>query len=61
MGQKVSAISALVLKAIALAMGVAVVILNIVGTSTGDTSITLLGIGLLAIALAALTGGKEPE
>ena len=59
MGKRVSAIAALVLKAIAVAMSVAVVILNIMGSSTGDTSITLLGIGLLAIALAALIREKE--
>ena len=61
MSQKVTAISALVLKAIALAMAVAVVILSIVGEATGETSITLLGIGLLSIALASLVGGKEVD
>ena len=61
MSQKVTAISALVLKAIGLAMAVAVVILGIMGAATGETSITLLGIGLLAIALASLVGGKEVD
>jgi hypothetical protein len=35
-----------VLKAVAFAMGVAVVVLNILGTATVSTSILLLGIGL---------------
>ena len=61
MSQKVTAISALVLKAIGLAMAVAVVILNIMGEATGETSITLLGIGLLSIALASFIGVKEVE
>ncbi len=59
MSQKVTAISALVLKAIALAMAVAVVVLSILGEAIVDTSITLLGIGLLAIVLASFLGGKE--
>ena len=61
MSQKVTAISALVLKAIGLAMAVAVVILNTMGEATGETSITLLGIGLLAIALGSFIGVKEPD
>ena len=40
-----------VLKAIALAMGVAVVVLNILGTATASTSIMLLGFGLTALGL----------
>ena len=59
MSQKVTAISALVLKAIALAMAVAVVVLSILGEAIVDTSITLLGIGLLAIVLASFLGGEE--
>ena len=61
MGQKVTAISAIALKAIALAMGVAVVILNIMGEAIVETSITLLGIGLLTIALASFIGVKEAD
>jgi hypothetical protein len=48
----------LVLKAVALAMGVAVVVLSVLGTGTGGTLTTLLGIGLFCLALWALQGGK---
>ncbi len=61
MSQQVTAITTVVLKAVALAMSVAVVILNILGTATGDTSITLLGIGLLSITLASFIKSKEIE
>ncbi len=61
MGQKVTAISALVLKAIGLAMAVAVVVLSILGGAIVETGIALLGIGLLAIALASFLGGKEVD
>jgi|OpeIllAssembly_1097287.scaffolds.fasta_scaffold164250_2 hypothetical protein len=43
-----------VFKAVALAMGVAVIVLNILGTLSVNTAITLLSIGLTALALAAL-------
>ncbi len=59
MNQRVEAITATVLKAIALAMAVAVVVLNILGEASVDTSIALLGVGLLAIALASFIGSKE--
>jgi len=39
-----------ILKAIALAMGVAVVVLSILGTATTST-VTLLGFGLTSVAL----------
>lgn len=42
------------LKGIALAMGVAVIVLNILGTLTTETAISLLSFGLTALALAAL-------
>jgi Zn-dependent membrane protease YugP len=45
-------IAQLVLKAVALAMGVAVVVLSILGTVPVQTSVILLGIGLFALALA---------
>lgn len=44
----------LILKAVALGMGVAVVVLGILNAMTAETSITLLGIGLFALALVAL-------
>jgi hypothetical protein len=61
MGQQVTNITALILKAIGLAMGVAVVVLNILGEAIIETSVTLLGLGLLAIALASFMGGKEVD
>ena len=60
MGQ-VSKVTALILKAIALAMGVAVVVLNIIGEATLETSITLLALGLLAMALGSFSNIKEPD
>jgi hypothetical protein len=60
MGQ-VSRVTALILKAIALAMAVAVIVLNIMGEVDVATSITLLAIGLLAMALGAFTDIKEPD
>ena len=41
-----------VLKAIALAMGVAVVVMQILHSATAETAITLLGIGLFCLALS---------
>lgn len=43
----------LVLKALALAMGVAVIVLQVLGTVTPSALVPLLGIGLFAMALAA--------
>jgi hypothetical protein len=51
-------IVSLVLKGVAVAMGVAVVVLNILGTGSASTLITLLGIGLFCIALWALQKGE---
>ena len=61
MGQQVSKVTALILKAVALGMSVAVVVLNILGASTIETSVTLLSIGLLAMALGTFTDVKEPD
>jgi len=48
-------IIALVLKAVALAMGVASIVMGFIPDAADiDTHITLLGIGLFALALAAL-------
>ena len=41
----------LTLRGIALAMGVAAVVLGILGTATVDSLLTLLGIGLFSLAL----------
>jgi quinol-cytochrome oxidoreductase complex cytochrome b subunit len=42
------------LKGIAVAMGIAVIVLNILGTLTTETAINLLSIGLTALGIAAL-------
>jgi hypothetical protein len=42
------------LKGIALAVGVAVIVLNILGSLTTDTAITMLSLGLTALAIASL-------
>ena len=47
-------IVSVVFKAVALAMGVAVVVLNILDAASIETSVLLLGIGLLCIAIDAL-------
>ncbi len=44
----------LVLKAVALAMGVAVVVMNTLGTLTPTTEASLLGIAVAALAITAL-------
>ncbi len=41
-----------VLKVVGFALGVAVVVLNILGTATTSTILTLLGLGLTAAAFA---------
>jgi hypothetical protein len=47
-------IVSIALKGIAVAMGVAVIVLNILGTLNANTAVNLLGIGLAALAIAAL-------
>jgi hypothetical protein len=42
------------LKGIAIAMGVAVIVLNTLGVLATDTAITLLSIGLTALAIESL-------
>jgi hypothetical protein len=44
-----------VLKAVAVGMGVAVIVLNILGSLTTETAITLLSIGLTALAIESLS------
>jgi hypothetical protein len=46
-------ITQLVLKAVALAMGVAVIVLGLLGNTTPQTQISLLSIGLFCMALAS--------
>ena len=52
--KKISAIIDLVLRAVGLAMGVAVVVLGILGVAEASTLITLLAIGLFCLGLSAL-------
>ena len=52
--KKISAIINLVLRAVGLAMGVAVIVLGILGVSEASTLITLLAIGLFCLGLSAL-------
>ena len=61
MGQQVNKVTALILKVIAFAMAIAVVVLNSMGVATVETSITLLAIGLFAMALGSLSNIKEPD
>ena len=48
----------LILRGFALAMGVAAVVLSILGTASPDTLITLLGLGLFSLAAWALQKGQ---
>jgi hypothetical protein len=52
--KKINAIIDLVLRAVGLAMGVAVVVLGILGVAEASTMITLLAIGLFCLGLSAL-------
>ena len=45
----------LVLKAVGMAMGVVVIVLSIIGGATVDTYVLLLGIGVFALGLNALS------
>ena len=47
-------IVSIVFKAVGLAMGVAVIVLNILKAASIETSITLLGTGLFCLGMAAL-------
>jgi hypothetical protein len=50
-----------ILSAVAIGMGVAVIVLNILGTLTANTAITLLSIGLTALAIESLQkSGDKP-
>ena len=52
--KNLGALTDLVLKAVALAMGVALVVLGVLDAAPVGTRTLLLGIGLFALALAAL-------
>jgi len=59
--KSVSQIVTLVSKGVAMAMAVAVVVLNILGSAELQTQVLLLGIGLACLAIVALDDGKETE
>ena len=59
--KKISAIIDLVLRAVGLAMGVAVVVMSILSTAETNTLITLLGIGLFCLGLSALDQVNDKE
>ena len=52
--ENVGKIVTLVLRAIALAMSVAVIVLSALKAATTETLVTLLGIGLFGLAIASL-------
>ena len=54
MDKKISNIVSLVFKGVALAMGVAVVVTNILGVMETRGQILLLGLGLFSLAITAL-------
>ena len=56
---KAQPIITLALKAVALAMGVASVVLSILNTATVEVTMVLLGVGLFALALASLQQTKD--
>jgi hypothetical protein len=56
---KARGIVELVLKAVALAMGVATVVLSILGATEARTLVLLLGIGLAALGLVGLMQTEE--
>lgn len=51
----------LVLKAVAVGMSIAAVVLGILGTGDVNTQVNLLGIGLFALSLAALQKEETKE
>lgn len=59
--QKIGAIIDLVLRAVGMAMGVAAVVMSILGFAETDTLITLLAIGLFCLGLAALSQFQDEK
>ncbi len=57
----VSAIISLVLRAVAMAMAVAAIVMSIIGVADTNALVTLLSIGLFTLALDALDRGPELE
>ena len=50
-----------ILKAVALGMAVASIVLSIMNVITVETNVTLLGIGLFALALVSLQGAESSD
>ena len=59
--KKIGAIIDLVLKAVGLAMGVAALVMSILGVAETSTLITLLAIGMFCLGLTALDQVNEEE
>jgi len=57
--EEIGSILPLIFKAIAVAMGVAVVVLSFLNVASVETNVTLLGIGLFALSVAVLSQGKD--
>jgi hypothetical protein len=57
--KKYGAIIDLVLKAVGMALGVATVIISILGAATTEALVLLLGIGVFCLGLAALSNTNE--
>lgn len=58
-GQRAGEIAALVFKAVALAMGVAVTVLSILGSLEAKTAVMMLGIGLACAAVSLFKNGGD--
>ena len=57
--ESVQPIINLVLKAVALAMSVAVIVLGMLGQVSVESSISLLGIGLFALAIVSFSNSRK--
>lgn len=56
---KVNQIISLVFKGVGMAMGIATLVLSILGNIENDTAITMLAIGVSCLGIAQLQGKKE--
>ena len=52
--EKYKSVTTRILQAVALGMGIASVVLGILNASSAETGVTMLGIGLFALALVSL-------
>ena len=59
--KKYGAIIDVVLKAVGMAMGIATVVMSILGVATAETMVMLLGIAVTCLGLAALSNINEDE